>query len=101
MAFIRANFGAIGGQSKAGLGGAPAMYSYKTDDSAATVDSADYFLALKDVLKVGDIIYRVTVTNLGASNEATSTYGPHLVNAVSSTSVDVSDATTGTVTDTD
>ncbi len=38
-------------------GNAPSMYLYKTADTQATVNTADYFLSLKDTLKVGDIIF--------------------------------------------
>ena len=41
------------------------------------------------------------VTNLNLSNEATATYGRHLVNANASGVVDVTDVTVGVVTDTD
>lgn len=85
----------------AGNSNAPRLWTYKTDDATATVDTAGYFNGAAGLLKVGDIIYRVTVTNLGASNEAVSTYGTHIVNANDGTTVDVSDTTAGTVTDTD
>lgn len=80
---------------------APRHWTYKTQDAHATVDTAGYFNAAADVLKVGDLIDVVVVTNIGASNEAVATYGRHIVNSNASGVVDVSDVTVGTVTDTD
>ena|SRR5688572_23093619 len=100
MAYVRDRLAKIGG----GGGGAPTLWSYKTDDTAATVDTAAYFNEDGSPLKQNDIIYRVTVTNIDASNEAVSTYGTHIVNSVvrgNPDVIDVSDATAGTMTDTD
>jgi hypothetical protein len=80
------------------------VWFYKTDDTAATVDTDSYFNDKGSPLKLGDIIYRLTVTNIDLSNEAISTYGTHVVNAVTRARtdvIDVSDTTAGTVTDTD
>lgn len=74
-------------------GNAPSMYLYKTTDTQATVNSADYFLSLKDTLKVGDIIFIYDAT----TPSLVLTY----VNAVTSTSVDIADGTTVSATDTD
>jgi hypothetical protein len=74
-------------------GNAPSMYLYKTADTQATVNSADYFLSLKDTLKVGDIIFVYDST----TPSLVLTY----VNAVTSTSVDIADGTTVSATDTD
>lgn len=74
-------------------GNAPSMYLYKTADTQATVNTADYFLSLKDTLKVGDIIFIYDTT----TPSLVLTY----VNAVSSTSVDIADGTTVSATDTD
>jgi hypothetical protein len=74
-------------------GNAPSMYLYKTADTQATVNSADYFLSLKDTLKVGDIIFVYDTT----TPSLVLTY----VNAVTSTSVDIADGTTVSATDTD
>lgn len=62
-------------------GPGPSLWAYKTDDAAGTVDGAGYFNDAGDVLKLGDIIFRNTVTNIDASNEAFSTGGIHIVNA--------------------
>lgn len=101
MAFKRANFQPIGGQACRGIGGAPQVFSYKTDDSHATVDTAGYFNEVRSLLNVGDLIDVVVVTNLDASNEALSTYGRHAVIDKSATAVDVTNVTVGTVTDSD
>ena len=92
-------FTPIGGQSA--RGNAPAMWAYKTQDNHAAVDAAGYFDALSTLLSVGDIINVVVVTNRAASNEATATYGPHLVNANAAGVVDVTNVTIGVVTDSD
>lgn len=79
-----------------GGGVAPSLWSYRTDDAAGTVDGAGYFNDAGDVLKLGDWIFRNTVTNIDASNEAFSTGGIHVVNARSlsagSYTVDVTNA---------
>lgn len=76
----------------------PTVWMYKTTDPAATVDTASYF----DVglgLKLGDLIFRVTVDSLSAPTTATG--GLHQVVNVSATAVDVADALALTATDTD
>lgn len=78
----------------------PQLWLYKTEDAAAAVDTAGYFETGYG-FKVGDVVIRITVTNLGASNEAVAASGMHLVSGVSSTQVDVSDALAFTATDTD
>lgn len=82
--------------------GHPNIWSYKTDDAAATVDTADYFLnALPYGMKLYDLVLRTTVSNLGASNEAYGTQGFHVVNAQTSSAIDVADAVALSGTDTD
>lgn len=95
MAFSSTGFQPIGGQSKAG--NAPQMWSYTTTDAAATVDTSGYFNSVASLLKVGDVIYRVTT-----SGSAVSTAGLHVVMTISAAGVvDTSDATALTVTNTD
>jgi len=80
------------------------IWKYKTADTHATVDTAAYFNEDGSPLKLGDIINVLVVTNIDASNEATSTYGTHLVNSVTRGNpdvIDVSDVTVGVATDTD
>lgn len=99
MAFLKKNFAPAGGQSSAGM--APQCWTYKTDDTHATVDSANYMDEVRNLLRIGDIVDVVVVTNLGLSTEALSTYGRHVVKDKSTTHVDLTDVTVGTVTDTD
>lgn len=77
MALNRERLVKIGG----GVGNAPTMWSYKTDDALATVDGAGYFNDAGDVLKLNDWIYTTVVTNIDASNEAFSAAGIAVVNA--------------------
>ena len=51
------------------------MWIYKTDDAHAAIDSAGYFdngtttnTGMRDMMNIGDVIFVVVVTNLGASN---------------------------------
>lgn len=95
MAFSSTGFNAVGGQSKAG--NAPQIWSYTTTDTAATIDTSGYFNSVASLLKVGDLIYRVTT-----SGSAVSTAGLHCVMSISAAGVvDVADTTAMTVTNTD
>lgn len=95
MAFSSTGFNPIGGQSKAG--NAPQIWSYTTTDTAATIDTSGYFNSVASLLKVGDLIYRVTT-----SSGAVSTAGLHVVMTISAAGVvDVADTTAMTVTNTD
>ena len=95
MAFNSTNFQPIGGQSKAG--NAPQVWSYTTTDAAATVDSSGYFNSVASLLKVGDVILRVTT-----SGSSVSTAGHHVVLTISAAGVvDVADTNALTVTNTD
>ena len=93
MAFERSNFGLLG----AGLNSNhPRLWSYFTTDTAATCDTAGYFNAAKDLLKVGDII------KVNADTGGTPAYVELYVNANDGTTVDTSDAVSIVVaTDTD
>jgi len=99
MAFTRANLSPVGGN--ASKGPVAGIWSYKTDDVHATVDTTGYFNGVSSLLSVGDIMHVVVVTNLGAANEAVATYGTHIVLSNASGVVDVSDVTVNVVTDTD
>ena len=55
MAYAQSGLQPIGGQSKAG--NAPQMWSYKSADAIADVNTEWYFNDASDVLKVGDLIY--------------------------------------------
>lgn len=79
----------------------PSIWIYKTADTAADVDTAGYF-PVGYGFKIGDILHRVTVTNLGAANEAFSTAGLHVVSSGDKQgTVDVNDTLAITATDTD
>ena len=95
MAFSRDHFKKVG----------PHFFVYKTEDATGDVDAAGYFNSVGDLLMPGDVILRITNTNLDASNEAASTAGFHLVNAVSlsagSYTVDVANTLALTTTDSD
>jgi hypothetical protein len=101
MAFNSENMSLIGGGSKAG--NAPQMWSYKSDDTAAVIDSAGYFdngtttnTGMRDLMKVGDLMFVHAV----ASGSAT--FGMHIVTQVTAAGiVDVTDATVLGATDTD
>ncbi len=108
MAFVIANdlqyLNAVGGQSKAGSfdrKGAPAVWTYKTADTHATVDGAGYFNTIRDNLNLGDIIFVFVVTNRGATNEALSTMGMHVIKDKSDTAVDATNVTAISVIDSD
>jgi|TARA_R100001224_G_C3976691_1_gene134447 hypothetical protein len=91
MAYAQSGLQPIGGQSKAG--NAPQMWSYKSADAIATVNSEGYFNSASDVLKVGDLIY------VYDSNTPTANLVVVLSNA--SGVVDVSDGQAITVADAD
>ena len=52
---IQSGLQPIGGQSKAG--NAPQMWSYKSADAIADINTSGYFNDASDVLKVGDLIH--------------------------------------------
>ncbi len=92
MAFDSAGFTAIGASKR---GNAPSLYAYKTTDSIADVNTAQYFNSLVDTLEVGDLIYCVTST--GSTAVCTLTQ----VLSNDGTDVDVADGTTLAATDGD
>jgi hypothetical protein len=110
MAFVLDNLANAGNPSRpiksiasGALGkGAPQIWTYITEDAHTAVDAAGYFNGgvayggAYNLLNKGDIIY-VVVCAAGA----VSTYGPHLVVDKASGTVDVTNVTTGTVTDSD
>lgn len=105
MAFNADFFQPIGGQSRADTAvladattpRAPQIFTYLTTDAHTAVDGADYFLSIKDKLQIGDIIF-VSVIN---SSNVLQTFGTHCVINKTATSIDVTNVTTGTVTDSD
>lgn len=107
MAFILENLNPVGGQSRRGK--APQIYTYSTLDAHTTVDGASYFNGgsgtpyggAYSILEPGDIIYVVVWTTAIGEGGTISTYGTHLVNGKSAGTLDVTNVTTGTVTDSD
>jgi len=92
MAFSSTGFATIAASKR---GNAPGVYSYKTTDSIATVNTEGYFNSLASILEVGDLIYCVTST--GSTAVATLVY----VLSNTGTVVDVNDGTTLANTDGD
>ena len=101
MALNLENLSVVGGGSKAG--NAPQMWSYKSTDTPAVIDSAGYFdngtttnTGLRDLFKVGDLMY------IHGTSGGTAVYGLHIVTQVTAAGIiDVTDATTLGGTDTD
>lgn len=90
MAFSKAGWSTIGAAKG---GNAPSVYSYKTADTQATVNTSGYFNDLATMLTVGDVIYVYDTT----TPSLVITY----VNSNSSGVVDIADGTTVSATDTD
>jgi len=95
MAFALAGFSSGGANSKPGV--APGLFTYKTADALTAVRAAGYFNTVRDQLNVGDRIYVAVVDGTGALTAA----GDLIVNQRTSTTVDTTDATALTTTDTD
>ncbi len=93
MAFSRTGWQPIGGQAKKGV--APAMWSYTSTDASSAIRAAGYFNNVSDDVTVGDIIYS------WASTGGTATASWHVVVSNASGVVDVGDAVTVAVTDSD
>ena len=92
MAFDAAGLNTI---SASKSGNAPALFSYATSDTIATLNTANYFTTVADLFEVGDIIFARTST---AGTQAVSIC---FVASVSGTSIDVTDGLTVTATDSD
>jgi hypothetical protein len=54
MALNKSNFDPTGSGSK---GSAPKVMTYTTSDAIATVEGANYFNALEDIIATGDVLY--------------------------------------------
>ncbi len=104
MTFALANLQMVGGSRR---GKAPAMWTYATLDAHTDVDGAGYFNAAVayggayHLLEKGDIINVVVWATAIGTGGSVSTYGPHIVLDKASGTVDVTNVTTGTVTDSD
>lgn len=93
MAFDITAFGPLGGQSSRGK--APQLFSYKSADTAATVNTAGYFNDVSSMVEVGDFILAYLDTG-GTPQGYLLT-----INANASGVVDVADGLALGVTDTD
>jgi len=93
MAFARAGWNPIGGQSKKGV--APQMWSYASTDAKTAIDAAGYFNDVSGDVSVGDLIYS------WGSSGGTATASHHVVVSNASGVVDVGDGVTIAVTDSD
>lgn len=104
MAFILANLAPLGSTSTRGK--APSHFTYATLDTHATVDGAGYFNSAVaydgayNILNLGDVIH-VVVWATAIGTGTISTYGTHIVNGKASGTLDVTNVTAGTVTDSD
>ena len=76
---------------------APRIHTYRTQDAHTTVDNAGYFNDVRTVLEVGDLIYVLVVNASGVVQTA----GFHVVMTKTASSVDVSNVTALTVTNSD
>ncbi len=85
----------------AGGSRAPRIWTYKSQDTLAAMDTAGYFNDAVAHLKIGDKIHAVVVTNLDAANEAVADAGTLVVLTNDGTTVDTSNETALTLTDTD
>lgn len=90
MAFSKSGWATIAASKG---GNAPSIYSYKSADTQATINTAGYFNELATILSVGDVIFVYDTT----TPSMVITY----VNANSGGTVDVADGTTVSATDTD
>lgn len=91
MAFSRSTFQRMGGANS----DAGALWLHRTADSAATVNTVDYFLDAINEINVGDIIMSMSAT--GGTPVLTILY----CNANSGTVIDVVDGTVISATDSD
>jgi len=71
-------------------GAQPKLWSFKTEASEATINTADFFLVAIDILNVGDRIFVVEVTNRGSSSESFTASRWHYVSAKTANSITIS-----------
>lgn len=91
MAFTRGSLARLGSANS----DAGALWLYKTADTVATVNTADYFLAAISELKLNDII--LVISSTGGTPVVTVNY----VNSNTGSAIDVIDGLVITATDTD
>jgi hypothetical protein len=93
MAFARAGWNPVGGQSR--KGSAPQMWSYTSTDAQSVIRAAGYFNSVSGDVAVNDLIYCVSAS--GGTPVCSLSY----VNANASGVVDVTDGLVVTATDSD
>jgi len=105
MAFLKANFSPVGATS--GRGKAPCVWSYRTADTIATVNTSGYFdngsttnTGMRNLLSIGDIIHVSQVDDVDTPTSVTATSTCTVLSNASGV-VDVSDGLVHGVTDTD
>lgn len=102
--FVLANLSAA---STSRRGKSPQIWTYATLDAATDVDGAGYFNSAVayggayHLLEKGDIIHRVTWSTAIGTGGTVSSYGTHLVVDKSAGTVDVTNETDLTETDSD
>lgn len=80
-----------------GAGEAPAIWIYRSEDAAASIDGAGFFSDAGDFgIKVGDVVLAINVTDHAALTGAAQV-SLHVVTTVSSGAATVSGATTQVV----
>lgn len=106
MAFDITRLQPLGGQGLRGR--ASQLWSYWTTDAHTTVDGSGYFnggvanSGAYNMMEKGDIIWVVVWSGtIGTGGISTGTYGPHIVCDKANGQIDVTNVTTGTVTDSD
>ena len=68
MALRKQSF--VAAAANVGNSDAPRIHTYKSEDAHGNIDASGYFDDVADLLNIGDLIYHVEVSNIGASNEA-------------------------------
>ncbi len=68
MALRKQSF--VAAAANQGNSDAPRIHTYKSEDAHGDIDASGYFDGVADLLTIGDLIYGVEVSNIGASNEA-------------------------------
>lgn len=89
MAFVRTDLSLMA--SSAGNN----IWFYRSNDTLAVIDTADYFLTAIDYLNAGDAIF------LYADIDGTPAHGLAVVNSNTGTAIDTADATALAAADTD
>ena len=68
MAFNSATF--VQASANPGNSAGPRIHTYRSEDAHGDIDASGYFDDIADLLKIGDLIYHVEVTDIGVAAEA-------------------------------